>query len=1150
MPRFSTSPGSRDGLTDSRVGGHGVVMAMHPPLDSTLLEKETDGLRRLARAILLDAHRAEDAAQETLRIALERGPRPGIAAAAWLRGVLRNVVRRTRRTDARRLARERAAATSSHAPDSASTERLARRKAVLEAVLVLPEALRTAIELRYFEGLPPRVIARRLGIPVETCRSRVRRGLEALRAEFDRREGGGGRRWAFALAPIAFPSRGTEGWIGKGALLMGIKTKVAVGVSVLALLGSGALWVRSVRTEGEPSPDAPPPLASADGAATLATAGKTALPVPTEATASLPPGMHRMRVTGLVADVEGQPIAEARVHTGSADRLEDLTRAPDATTDATGRFVVERTGPDVAWRVLASAPGFRSTSAGVSAGVDRDVTLRLSRTVKLWLSVRAEESDLPIEGAEVVLVTADEGSQSIERTRTDAAGLASVEDPGVRAMAFEAAGIVRVTSEGRVPVIVQFDGQLVAGATTRERPHRIALRTALPLTVRVVSATGEPVAGATVFGWAGGHAGSVSGGTMLRVVEGGAVPLGPVDTGADGLASVGAPGDRWYVFATKGDDAGLRSGPGTPPNPIELRLSPAISVDGVVVDAHGAPVAGADAGINWFAWMRTSATERVSVAPPELQARFRVRTDANGRFVLPRLPRPPAPRLLAIEAAADGRSFGHAQVDAPAGATTASVRIVLSRMGEPWSFRIRTSAGSPIPGALVRFPFQYPAARAGIDGIASLDVLPDPTSERTLLVEAPGFATRRVPLPAARPAVPIDVVLDPEAVLDLVVRGPDGRPVPGAQVAVVADGSEEEVERAIRDRSGLRRLAERHTDADGRASIEGLPSSPVRVAVEFFDLRSVRVAEQDRNRRVVRLPKPGPLEIVLLRAVFDPASGSVVEGEILGDDGRPVSEGYSAALQSAEHGNFTAVSTGRRFRFEGIPAGRWQLQIYLADSSLPLLADVETRAGREVTGLRLVRTSPARITGRIVAPGVTDLSGVPMEAVDTRGLGHVRARATSAAGGAFRFEELPAGPYRLVLRAPAAGRIPFVALDVAPVEIGAGAEAHVELRAAPAARLVLVCDDPRVRARPTALTNEDLRSEDANTNVVLTWPGGPSDLAFGLYRGRNEMPWALAPGRYGLRVRRFEEFVGEVIVDRTGDVEVAVTFGSAIPPPR
>jgi len=637
---------------------------------------------------------------------------------------------------------------------------------------------------------------------------------------------------------------------------------------------------------------------------------------------------------------------------------------------------------------------------------------------------------------------------------------------------------------------------------------------------------------------------------MLRVVEGGTFPLGPVEADADGLASVGVGADRWYLFATRGNDAAFRVGGGAPTEPVELRLVPTISVDGMVVDAHRAPVAGADVGVNWFEWMRAAPNDRVSVAPPEMQARFRVRTDADGRFLLPRLPRPPAPRAFYLEAEAPGPSFGGAKVEAPAGAASASVRIVLTRMGDPWTFRIRTSGGAPIPGALVRFPFQYPAARADIDGLASLDVPPEPAVERTLLVEAPGFATRRVAIGAVRPTAPFDVVLEPEAVLELTVRDPAGHPVPGAQVAVVADGTDAEVEAAIRDRAAPTRLAERHTDADGRARLDGLPRLPIRVAVEFFDLAALAAKEPDRNRRVVRYTIPGPAEIVLPRAVFDPASGSVVEGELLGEDGSPTSGTYSAALQSAELGAFPAASTGRRFRFEGIPPGRWQLQIYAAGSNTPILFDVETRAGRDITDLRVTRTAPARLVGAIVAPGVADLSGLPVEAIDARALGHVRGRATTRAGGAFEIEDLPPGPCRIVLRAPAAGRVPLVALDATPVALTAGAETRVDVRAAPAARIVLVCDDPRTNVRPEKMEMNDFHSADYQTNVVLTWPDGHTDTTFGLYRGRTETPWALPAGRYRLRVRRFEEFDGEVVVDRAGDVEVAVAFAKPVAAPR
>ena len=65
-------------------------------------------------------------------------------------------------------------------------EREERRRAVVAAVLALAEPLRDAVLLRFYEGLPPREIARRLAVPVETARTRVKRGVEQVRARLTR----------------------------------------------------------------------------------------------------------------------------------------------------------------------------------------------------------------------------------------------------------------------------------------------------------------------------------------------------------------------------------------------------------------------------------------------------------------------------------------------------------------------------------------------------------------------------------------------------------------------------------------------------------------------------------------------------------------------------------------------------------------------------------------------------------------------------------------------------------------------------------------------------------------------------------------------------------------------------------------------------
>lgn len=61
----------------------------------------------------------------------------------------------------------------------------------------LPRLLRSALELHYFEGLPATDIARILGLPEGTVRSRLRRGRRLLRIAL----------WGLGVAPPATDSR-------------------------------------------------------------------------------------------------------------------------------------------------------------------------------------------------------------------------------------------------------------------------------------------------------------------------------------------------------------------------------------------------------------------------------------------------------------------------------------------------------------------------------------------------------------------------------------------------------------------------------------------------------------------------------------------------------------------------------------------------------------------------------------------------------------------------------------------------------------------------------------------------------------------------------------------------------------------------------
>jgi RNA polymerase sigma factor (sigma-70 family) len=135
-------------------------------------------VRAVARAAVWGDQQVDDVVQATWLAALEKGPRHAASLKGWLATVTRNAARAMGRGDGRRAARERNAARP-EALDS-TAEIVAKeeiRRQLVEAVLGLRQPYRSVILLRYYEHLSPRAVAARLGIPRETARTQIKRGL-------------------------------------------------------------------------------------------------------------------------------------------------------------------------------------------------------------------------------------------------------------------------------------------------------------------------------------------------------------------------------------------------------------------------------------------------------------------------------------------------------------------------------------------------------------------------------------------------------------------------------------------------------------------------------------------------------------------------------------------------------------------------------------------------------------------------------------------------------------------------------------------------------------------------------------------------------------------------------------------------------------
>ncbi len=221
---------------------------------------EADWVRRLARRLVWGDDDADDVTQEVLVRALEHGrPAGEHTLRSWLAGLVQSAVHTRGRSNQRRVQRERA-----HAPHEATVtstadlvEQAELQGELARHVVALPVAQREVLLLRFYEGLAPRHIAERLDVPVETVKTRLRRGLGQLRERLDEAHGSRSS-WHAALAPIAgaWPTASaalpaSTGTAAGTLSVLHAKPAVTIAVVALALVGIGAV----LTSLAEPGPD-------------------------------------------------------------------------------------------------------------------------------------------------------------------------------------------------------------------------------------------------------------------------------------------------------------------------------------------------------------------------------------------------------------------------------------------------------------------------------------------------------------------------------------------------------------------------------------------------------------------------------------------------------------------------------------------------------------------------------------------------------------------------------------------------------------------------------------------------------------------------------------------------------------------------------
>lgn len=152
------------------------------------IREQIPALRRYARALMRDREGAEDLVQDTLLRAInfEHQFSAGTNLRAWLFTILHNVYVGDRRKIARRPPVSSIDSEEWRIEAPGNQESAVELKELDQAIGNLPEPQRLTLLLVGGEGAAYEEVAKVMGVPLGTIRSRVSRAREALRLKFGR----------------------------------------------------------------------------------------------------------------------------------------------------------------------------------------------------------------------------------------------------------------------------------------------------------------------------------------------------------------------------------------------------------------------------------------------------------------------------------------------------------------------------------------------------------------------------------------------------------------------------------------------------------------------------------------------------------------------------------------------------------------------------------------------------------------------------------------------------------------------------------------------------------------------------------------------------------------------------------------------------
>ncbi len=743
------------------------------------LMDEAPYVRLLARQLL--AEEADDVVQQTWLQAIQHGGDRVESPRAWLARIVRNVATSVHRGRARQRRQQHSSGDEHLVPSSAELmQQEEQRRMLIAAVDRLPGHLRTVVLLRYFEGLTPHVIARRLNAPTTTVWNQLRRALQLLRERLDAEHGGQRRAWLLPLVPFAAGTNGLP-WaapalpatavatVGMGVITMTMKTKlVAVIAAMLTVTAALALWatrdsvpsqpdatikvVERAAVETSSMPRDAVAAATAEGTSTQ----REAVPMPATATSPTGTLVLHVRYGDDKAPAAGVMMIVRRP--GTDARVEGRRQR----TDSAGTVRFETLPPGRL--VIASDRGNLGKRADIIAGE----TTELDYEFEVGLHVTGivvDASDAPMANAliEVApLATSDADAEVLATSGAD--GRFSVRGAPT-------ATLVGARAEGHGASPMKF----LLGKDGNQAEVRLQLGPPSgSVEGIVVDERGQPIAGAVVRVGSGQTSGIVA-------RNDGAPPLPALVRSDDQgrFRAIGVPPGHQPVVARASGQAPWQGTCDVAANlaaPLRIELGPGATIRGRVNRSAGTPAAKAE----------------VEVGRWDDFAHYRTFSKEDGCFELSGLP---AGEILLLARHDD---FGKAEQRVHTEAGTTSICDLLLSRGLELRGRVVDETGAPIAKAFLEClatsgaPSWFAQARTDAEGGFAVPNCVE-GSRLSVTVKASGFEEllRTGVDPCAAIDLPMRRSLPATVRITGVVVAPDGKPLPNAMVSARRQGAQD-----------------------------------------------------------------------------------------------------------------------------------------------------------------------------------------------------------------------------------------------------------------------------------------------------------------------------------------------------------------------